>query len=130
MLFNRKEFIHAIRFLLPAIGQNESRRSLMNLYVDPACSDVFLIAANAYIIKCAKLDMNKDVKKIKPFMIPRQTLISYRQMLNKSPELVCDISRSELKADDISLKYKQPCIDYPDLTDLITGDTKDGEQSG
>ena len=127
MLFNRKELIQAIKFLLPAIGQNESRRSLMNLYVEQKENRVFLTAANAYIIKCAYVYITGQKKNFKPFMIPRQILIYYRQMLNKSPEYVCDVSRSELKADDISLKYKQPCVDYPNLTGLITGDTKDGE---
>lgn len=126
MLLNRKELIQAIKFLLPAIGQNESRRALMNLYVEKKENRVFLTTANAYIIKCAYVQVTGQEKNFKPFMIPRQILIYYRQMLNNSPELVCDINRSELKADDISIKYKQPLVDYPALSGLITGDIKDG----
>jgi hypothetical protein len=125
MLTKRKELLKAIKFILPAIGQNESRRNLTNVYVEKKGKHIFLTAANAFIVKCVYLDMAQE-RNFKPFLIPRQILIYYRQILNNSKELVCDISRTELKIDTIGIKYKQPEYEYPNLHHLITGDSKDG----
>ena len=127
MLINRKEMIHAIKFLLPAIGQNESRRSLMNLHVEQRGQNIFFTAADAYKIKCARLTLTEEKKNFKPFMIPRHVLIYYRQMLVKGKSSMCDITRSELKIDNIGINYKQPEVDYPDLSRLIAGKTEGGK---
>lgn len=126
MRINRKEMIRAIKFLLPAIGQNESRRNLMHLHVKKEGSKVVMTGADAFRIKRVKISLPEGTKRFQPFLVPRQMLVLFRQMCiqEKHHDRVV-VTRSELSVDTHGIKYKQPKLVYPEIDDLMTGNRGD-----
>ena len=123
MKLKRKEFLQAIKFLLPAIGEIESRRNLMNLHVQLVKGKVIFTGADAYKIKRAIIGPETLILKhnFDPFLIPRNLLVFYRQMLIQSKDDFCEINANELLINGHGIKYNQPEIEYPNLENLISG---------
>lgn len=116
----RKDFLQAVKFILPAIGTKESRKNLMNMHAQCLNGKAVFTGADAYRIKRISLQPITQ-SRFKPFMIPRKMLIYYRQMLNQSKAFDCDVTRTDLSVDGYGVTYQQPEVEYPNLEKLISG---------
>jgi len=123
MNINGSELLSALKFLESAIGKNELRRNLMNIYVETKENQCILTAANAHIAKRAYIEINPQ-KKEKQFLIPGSIVVLLKSLLTKNKGEAI-LNKYGSKVNGQSIKFKQPEIDYPDLNSLIIGDRKD-----
>lgn len=130
------ELVDAIKFLLPAIGKNESRRNLMNLYVEKKTNQIILTAANAFLIKrqvISEVVMDgEEGSKDCSFLIPGHVLKNYLYMLEnyqlqneESWHKIATITPSFLDIRNReSIQYEQPGYEYPNLDGLFSGESE------
>ena len=129
MILNRKDFLDAVKFLKPAIGENDSRKNLMVLNVENKSPGwARLTGANAFIAKRVDIPSH-DTKKFFKFHISKNALCVFEKIckLDKNIEVV-NLSATELKCGDLGLKHKQLEIEYPNLDNLMATEYKDNPE--
>lgn len=127
MKINRVEFLQATKFLIPAIGQNDSRKNLMCVHVIMKNDGLQITTANAFIVKrvtfhiksknkCSFLIWGEDFCNISSIC---QT---HKGKKKDAPYGYIKLTKGMFKSNEISFKIIEPQVEFPNLDRLFKRD--------
>lgn len=122
--------IKHLKFLLPAIGTNESRKNLMWVKCEIKGDYLYMLAANAYIIKTVKTPYPKEITTIDAkgkekttvlkrgkFYIDLDAVKNAVKLSNRYSYVM--IYKNKITVGNADVKYLPYNMDYPNLDTLI-----------
>ncbi len=125
----RTEFIDAMKFLKPAIGNNESRKNLTYLHAKTKGKELVFTAADSFLIKRVILE-SEDKDEESDFLIDKKTLECFIKVckVHNDKYNCCEpvkIKNDQLNSQLVRMGFVQPGLEYPNLEKLINTDYKE-----
>jgi len=139
--------IKHLKFLLPAIGEKESRRNLMWVKCQVKDGYLHMFAADGFIIKTVKTDIGIDadfLSEDKEFYIDREAVENAIKIGEYQPDKKCcggcfencieerKLFKTEIQKDriripfkNVEIKYKPYESEYPNLDCILKSKEKD-----
>jgi hypothetical protein len=116
--------IENLKFILPAIGTDESRKNLMWAKCWIKDEYLYMIAADGFMIKTVKTWLNQphDYSNSygKEFYIDRESVKAI--IKNTKKDSVFNLFTDKIFVDNITIRFKEYNLDYPNLEKLINAD--------
>jgi hypothetical protein len=127
MKINRVEFLQATKFLIPAIGQNDSRKNLMCVHVVMENDWLQITTANAFIVK--RVTFHIKSKNKCSFLIWGEDFCNissicqmHRGKKKDAPYGFVQLTKRRFESNEISFKINEPQVDFPNLDRLFIRD--------
>lgn len=120
MILKRSDFLQAVKFLKPAIGESEYRKSITVLNVELDTNGLIrLTGADAIMIKRVKIEMVKK-SRFSSFSIPKNVLCVFEKICKLDKNIaVIELGKSVLKCGKFKLGYEQPTTEFPNLEKVL-----------
>jgi DNA polymerase III sliding clamp (beta) subunit (PCNA family) len=114
-----------LQFLLPAIGQNESRKNLMFLQCKVSSGKMTLTAANDFLIKRVVMDTKLEDGKHYLELDDVKTAI---KLIN--PKVFPQFTQEGITIKNVTIKFSTEDVEYPNLDKLFNNTKKPVESIG